>query len=128
MNAGNKESCHEMFKTIKCSMLHSQYSSLILFVVKNIDIFISISEVHTINTIHSSDLTKLQKGVYYSGIKISSHLPHHIKNWSCDVKKFKLALKRFFLVSSFYTIKEFLIDCISVTDLGTSYILNNLLL
>jgi hypothetical protein len=58
------------------------------------------SEVQTINTQHRSDLhppsinlTKYQKGVYYSGITIFSHLPQNIKNFSWNVKKFKSALK-----------------------------------
>jgi hypothetical protein len=74
-----------------------------LFVVKNIDEFKSNFEVHSINTHHRSDLyppsiklTKFHKGVYYSGIKIFIHLPQSIKNLSWNVKKFKLALKRFF--------------------------------
>jgi hypothetical protein len=36
----------------------------------------------------SIKLTKYQKGVYYSGIKIFSHLAQNIKNLSWNVKKF----------------------------------------
>jgi hypothetical protein len=53
------------------------------------------SEVHIINTPHRSgvhppsmNLTKYQKGGYYSGIKIFNHLPQNIKNLSWNVKKF----------------------------------------
>jgi hypothetical protein len=73
MNAGNRVSCHELFKKLHILPLHS-----LLFVVKNIDEFISNSEIHTNNTRQRSDfhppsinLTKYQKGVYNSGIKIS---------------------------------------------------------
>jgi thiamine pyrophosphokinase len=99
--------------------------SLLLFVVQNIEEFTSNSEVHSINTRHKSDLyppsiklTKYQKGVYYSEIKIINHLPQNIKNLSWNVKKFKLALKRFLLMGSFYTFDEYF-GWISVRDLGT---------
>jgi thiamine pyrophosphokinase len=84
-----------------------------MFVVKNVEEFTSSSEVHSINTHRRSDLyppsiklTKYQKGLYYSGIKIFSHLPQNIKNLSWNVKKFKLALKKFLLMGSFYTLDE----------------------
>jgi hypothetical protein len=64
------------------------------------------------------NLSKYQKGVYYSGIKIFNHLPQNIKNLSCKVKKFKLALKRFLLMGSFYSLDEYF-DWISRSDLGT---------
>jgi hypothetical protein len=104
MNAGNRVSCFELFKKLNILPLHSLYIlSLLLFVVKNTEEFISNSKVHSTNTRHRSDLyppsikfTKYQKEVYYSGIKIFSHLPHNIKNLSWNVKKFKLALKEGF--------------------------------
>jgi hypothetical protein len=84
-----------------------------MFVVRNIEEFTSNSEVHSINSHHKSDLyppsiklTKYQKGVYYSGIKIFSHLPQNIKNLSWNANKFKLALKRFLLMGSFYTLSN----------------------
>jgi hypothetical protein len=110
MNAGNRVSCRELFKKFNILPLHSQYIlSLLLFVVKNIDEFITNSEVHTIYTRRRSDMhppslnfTKHQKGLHYSGIKIFNHLPQNIENLSWNVKKFKLALKRFLLMGSFY--------------------------
>jgi len=103
MNVDNRVSCSELFKKLNILPPHSQYIlSLLLFVVKNIEDFISNSEVHSINTRHRSDLyppsiklTKYKKGVYYSGIKIFNHLPQNIKKLSWNVKKFKLALKGF---------------------------------
>jgi hypothetical protein len=78
MNAGNRESWYELFKKLNILPLHSQYIfSLLLFVVKNINIFKSNLVVHSINTRHCSDpylpsahLTKAQKEVYLSGIKV----------------------------------------------------------
>ena len=72
------------------------------------------SELHSINTRYSSHLhiptvhlTKYQKGVYYSGIRVFNHLPQNIKNLSSDIKKFKLALNKFLLVGSFHTLEEY---------------------
>jgi hypothetical protein len=45
---------------------------------------------------------------YSSSIKMYNRLPTRIKQLSGDVNKFKLALRRFFLDGSFYTIEEFL--------------------
>jgi hypothetical protein len=118
--------CCELFKKLSILPLHSKYIlSLLLFVVKNIDEFKSNFEVHFINTRHRSDLfppstklTKYHKGFYYSGIIIFSHLPQSIKNLSWNVKKFKLAQKKFLLLGSFYTLDEYL-DWNSVSDVGT---------
>jgi len=102
-------------KKLNILPLHSQYIlSLFFFVVKNINMFKSNSVVHSINTRHCSDLylpsahlTKVQNGVYHSGIKVFNCLPTGIKNLSGDVRKFKSALKRFLLEGSFYTIHEY---------------------
>jgi len=74
--------------------------SILLFVTKNKDQFLSNSQVHKINTRQTFDLyvrtailTIYQTGVYYSGIKIYNHLPRAIKDLSNDKNKFKLALK-----------------------------------
>ena len=124
MNVDNRVSCRELFKKLNILPVQSQYIlSLSLFVVKNIEEFISNSEVQAINARHTSDLyppsiKKLQKGVYkYSGIKGFNHLPQNIKNLSWNMKKFKLALKRVLLMGSFYILDEYL-DWISRADLG----------
>jgi hypothetical protein len=96
--------------------LQSQYVlSLSLFVVKNLNMFKPNSMFYSINIRHCSDLhqppvqlTKVQKRVYHSGIKVFNCLPNNIKSLSNDVKKFKSALKVFLLDGSFYTIQEFL--------------------
>ena len=114
MNAGNRESCHELFKKLNILPLHPQYIlSLLLFVVKNINMFKSNSVVHSVNTRHCSDLylpsthlSRVQKGVYHTGTKVFNCLPPRIKSLSSDMK-FKSALKRFLLEGSFYTIQEY---------------------
>jgi hypothetical protein len=78
VKARNKESCHPLFRQLNILPLYSQYIfSLLLFVVKNLDIFSFNSDVHSINTrqvshlyLPGNKLAKVQKGVYYSGIKI----------------------------------------------------------
>jgi len=84
------------------------------FVTKNKDQFLSNSQVHKINTRQTSDLyvpaanlAIYQKGVYYSGIKIYNHLPTAIKDLSDDKNKFKLALKRYLLHNTFYSLEEY---------------------
>jgi len=102
MNVGNRESWGELFKKLNILPLHSQYIlSLILFIVKNVNMFKSNSLVHSISTRHCSDLylpsthlSKVQKGVYHSGIKVFNCLPSRIKSLSSDMRKFKSALKK----------------------------------
>jgi hypothetical protein len=85
-----------------------------MFVVKNKDFFKTNSDVHSFNTRSNHDLhfpvaklTVFQKGVWYSGIKIYNHLPPALKKLSHDIPKFKVALKRFLLTNSFYTLEEY---------------------
>jgi hypothetical protein len=49
----------------------------------------------------TANLTIYQKGVYYSGIKIYSHLPTANKDLSGDKYKFKLVLKDIFYIIPF---------------------------
>jgi len=72
------------------------------------------SQIHRITTRQTSDLyvpaanlTIYQKGVYYQGIKIYNHLLKTIKDLSGDENKFELALKRYLLHNSFYSLKEY---------------------
>jgi len=85
-----------------------------LFVVKNRELFTSISDVHNVNTRYNSDshlpitnLTVFQKGVFYFGIRVFNKLPSSVKDLSYDVKHLKLALKRFFLANSFSCLEEY---------------------
>jgi hypothetical protein len=125
MEVDNRVSCRELFKKLNILPLYSQYIlSVQLFVVNNIDEFTINSDVHSIRTRHRSDLhppltrlMKHKKGIYYSGIKIFSYLTQNIKNLFRNVKKFKLTLKRFLSVGSFYTHEEYF-DWTSRSDLG----------
>lgn len=106
--------CRELFKKLNILLLQSQYIfSLLLFVVKNRDLFRSNTKVRNINSRYNSDLrqptdclTVFQKGVFCFGIGIFNHLPSTIQDLSYDAKQFKLALKIFLLTNSFYCLEE----------------------
>ena len=86
-----------------------------MFVAKNRQLFTSNDSIHNIDTRHKLDLhvpsvklTKVQKGVYYSGTILFNALPIHIKMVAYNIKKLKQELKRFLLEKSFYSVKEYL--------------------
>ena len=87
--------------------------SLLMFVVKNRELFELNSDIHHIGTRHNNDLhlpsthLNLFQGVYYSGIKIYNHLPLSIKDLSHDIKCFKRALKGFIQLNSFCSLEEY---------------------
>jgi hypothetical protein len=109
MNVKTRDSCRDLFKSLKILPMYSQYIySIILFVVNN-------HEIHSLNTRHSTNLyipasrlTVFQKGPYYSGIRAYNHLPSCIKSMSNEMKQFKPMLKRFLLSNSFYSLDEYL--------------------
>jgi hypothetical protein len=49
----------------------------------------------------------VQKGIYYSGIRIFNNLPQSVRDMSSDVINFKQALKKFLLLGSFYSLNEY---------------------
>jgi hypothetical protein len=82
-------------------------------VVKHIDKFPFNSEIHDLNTpnrhnlhVPTTNLTLVQKGVFYLGVKIFNHLPAHIKSFSKDTKQFKNKLKNLLLEQSLYSLDE----------------------
>jgi hypothetical protein len=67
--------------------------SLLSFVVENLDKFKRNTDVHNLNTRRKHDLympntnlTKHQKGAYYTGIKLFNNLPPTIKSLNYDIK------------------------------------------
>jgi len=111
-----RDSCRQLFKRFEILPLKSQYIlSTLLFVVKNKDLFTMNQEIQNINTrcntnLHPPvcNLMVFQKGVYFSGIKLYSHLLTYLKNLSKEIKLFKTALKRFLFLHSFYSVEEYL--------------------
>jgi len=114
-NSNKNAPCRELFKSLNILPLQLQYIySILLFITKNKDQFSLNSHIHAINTRHknnlyvsAANLTLYQKGVYYSGIKIFNHLPITIKNLSSDRNRFQIALKKYLLSNSFYSLEEY---------------------
>jgi hypothetical protein len=114
-NSRARDSCRDLFKKLELLPLYSQYIfSLLIFVVKNKHLFSTNYDIHSVHTrfqtnLHPpiANLTKFQKGVYYSGIKIFNNLPYNIKDLASDIKMFQNALKKFLLTNSFYNSHEY---------------------
>jgi hypothetical protein len=98
----NRDPCRRLFKQLETLPLQSQYIfSVLLFVVKNKELYTSNQDIHNINTrsninLHRPvcNLTIFHKRVYFSGIKLFNHLPLKMKSLSNEIKLFKLALKK----------------------------------
>ena len=96
-NKSKHVSCRPLYNQLQILNLPSQYIfSLLIFVVKNRELFMLNSEIHTINTRNNSNLympntnlTIFQKGALYSECKIYNKLPPHIKSLSNYLKRFK---------------------------------------
>jgi len=115
IGARNNDSCREFFKILKILPLSAQFIySLLMSVVNNRNLLLDNAELYTIKTTNSynlhpplSHLTKYQKGVHYTGIRIFNHLPTSIKSIANETKEFKKTLKRFLLDNTFYSTDEF---------------------
>jgi hypothetical protein len=79
--SGMRDSCLELFKKLQILPLSSQYIfSLLMFVVRNRELFKLNSDIHYIETRYNNDfhlpstqLNLFQKGVFYSRIKMTFH-------------------------------------------------------
>jgi hypothetical protein len=114
MKAGNRDTCRPLFKALNLLPFYSQYIfSISVFMMKNMDKFVTNSDIHNIYTRQRFELhyptkfTKVQKGVSYTGIQIFNNLPHSIKNLSQDFNKFTHSLKKFLQMGSFYSLDEY---------------------
>ena len=111
----SRDSCGQLFRRLEILPLQSQYIfSLLLFVVKNKDLYTTNQEIRNITTrsninLHppAYNLTVFQKGAYYSAIKLFNHLPLKMKSVANEIKLFKPALERFLNLHSFYTVEEY---------------------
>jgi len=94
-------SCRNLFRRLEILTFVSQYIlSLMLFVVKNKNLFILNSENCTkisrqFNNFYQpiTNLTIYQMAVHYMGIKIFNNLPPYIKDTSNNVRKFEICVK-----------------------------------
>jgi hypothetical protein len=77
-------------------------------VSKNREQYFANSEIHNINTRHTTaHLNIYQKRDYYSGVKIFSSLPQDIKTHIDNPRTFKKAVKKFLSTNSFYSLNEY---------------------
>lgn len=110
-----RDSCRNFFKQLQILTLPSQYIySLLIFVVRNGNLFSFNSEVHNLqtrfkNNLHlpTTNLALVQRGVLYSGSRIFNHLPIQIKNDYGNFKSFKRKLKKFLLEHTLYSLDEY---------------------
>jgi hypothetical protein len=85
--ARNRDSCRPLFKALNILPFYSQYIfSIFIFVVKNMDKFVTNSNIHDIHTRQGFDLhypncklTKVQNVVSFTRIRIFINLPLSIK-------------------------------------------------
>jgi len=95
-NSRMRDSCRELFKKLEILPLYSQYIfSISIFVIKNKHLFYTNNQTHNVHTIFktnlhppTANLTKIQKTVYYSAIKIFNSLPHNIKDLANETVPF----------------------------------------
>jgi len=105
-----------LFKKLNILPLKSQYIFfLLLFVVRNRELYKSNSDNHNIDIRHSTDmhppmskLTTFQKGAYYFRIRVINHLPPSLKILSSEMKQCTSASKQFLLTNSFYSMNIFI--------------------
>ena len=114
-NTDTRETCRPIFKQLQILPLPSQHIfSMLMFVIKNMQLFQLNSNIHGTNTrikhnlhLPSTNLTLVQKGVLYAGSKMYNHLPVDIKNLSNNTKHFKSALKNHLIDNTFYSLDEY---------------------
>jgi hypothetical protein len=105
-NSRNRDSCRDLFKKLNILPFYPQYIVLLLmFVIDNISLFKTNSELYEINArnknnFHPSQprLSIYRNCVYYMGIKAFNHLPSYIKKLYEDKNQFKNNLKNYLLI------------------------------
>ena len=90
--SSSRDSCRHLLKQLGILPLQSQYIfSVLLFVVKNKEIFTTNQEIHSRNKrsvtnlqLPLCNLNLFQKGTYYSSIKLFNKLPQKVKKNNKD--------------------------------------------
>jgi hypothetical protein len=116
--SNTRTSCKPLFRSIGILTLPSQYIlSLMSFFSKNIEIYVFNSSVHEFNTRNKIklnkpivNLTRCQKGAYYTNIMVFNKLPKFIADLVLDKKHFIVSLEEDLIKKSFYSVEEFLND------------------
>jgi len=100
MNSSKRESCRQLYKQQQILTVYGQYIySLLMFVLKSREVFSLNSDIHDRNTRYNlnlhfptTNLKLVQRGVFYSQVKIFNHLPPSIKDYFKEPKCFKIKL------------------------------------
>ena len=88
-----------------------------LFAVNNLNIYHTNSSVHGMNTrqqnklhigLPSVSLSSIQRGVYYSSVKIFNQLPQNIFKCCNNIQTLKTSLRDHVVKNAFHSIEEFL--------------------
>ena len=81
--------------------------------MKNKHLFYTYNQIHSVHRRYKTNLhppianlTKFQKGVYYSCINVFYNLPCIIKDLAKEITLFRNVLKRFLLIHSYYNSEE----------------------
>jgi len=114
-NSSKRESCRQLYKQQQILTVYGQYIySLLMFVVKSREVFSLNSDIHDRNTRYNlnlhfptTNLKLVQRGVFYSGVKIFNHLPPSIKDYFREPECFKIKLRKFLLEHSLYSLDEY---------------------
>ena len=114
-NSSKQESCRQLYKQQQILTVYGQYIfSLLMFVVKHREVFSLNSDIHDRNTRYNlnlhfptTNLKMVQRGAFYSGVKIFNHLPTSIKALFGDPERFKIKLRNFLLEHSLYSLDEY---------------------
>jgi hypothetical protein len=116
-SSGRLVSWRGLFKKLQILPLQSNHIFLLLlFIAKKRNYFISNTDTHDIGKrynynlyLPSTNLSTVQKVVFFSGSKIYIHLPLNIKLLSNDIKVFKSSLRSFLIENVFTTMMNTII-------------------
>jgi hypothetical protein len=118
LRQGPRGSCREGFRkmgilTVPCLYIYT----IILFVIRNHNIYQANNNVHKINTrkhkelhVSSVRLSSIKKGVHYTSVRIYNNLPHNIHILKDNINIFKQKLKDFLFSNAFYSINEYMLS------------------
>jgi hypothetical protein len=116
LRQGPRSSCREGFRkmgilTAPCLYIYA----MIMFVIKNHNIYQANNFIHNINTrqheklhVSSVRLSFIQKGVHYTSIRIFTNLPPNIHILKDNTNIFKQRLNNFLISNAFYSIVEYI--------------------
>jgi hypothetical protein len=115
LGLGPRCCCKGLFKNLDILPVPCLYIfSLKMFFVNSPNNFQTNSALHSIDTRYKNQLHRgivnlscMQKGVTYSAIKIYNNLPSDISRLQNDKSEFKLALRKYVITHTFYSLEEF---------------------